>query len=39
LNENNQISQVTVNLNHSKEEDKEEKINLKQDGFDFANDP
>jgi hypothetical protein len=35
FNENNQISQVTVNLNQTKEED----WNLKQDGFDFANDP
>jgi hypothetical protein len=46
LSENNQISQVTVNLNQSNKdkeeeevEDKEEEFNLKQDGFDFANDP
>jgi hypothetical protein len=38
---NNQISQVTVNLNQSNKDKEEEKeiINLKQDGFDFANDP
>jgi hypothetical protein len=42
----NQISQITVNLNHSNKEEEEinekaqeEEINLKQDGFDFANDP
>ncbi len=46
LSGNNQISKITVNLNNpnsNKEEnsDKEnkEKINLQQDGFDFANDP
>jgi hypothetical protein len=36
LNDNSQVSQITVNLNQTKEE---EDWNLKQDGFDFATDP
>jgi hypothetical protein len=38
LNDNSQVSQITVNLNQNNK-DKEEDWNLKQDGFDFATDP
>jgi hypothetical protein len=41
LNDNSQVSQITVNLHQMKNNNEEEEANwnLKQDGFDFANDP
>lgn len=43
LNDNSQVSQITVNLNQTKDKNKDEveedNWNLKQDGFDFADDP